>query len=227
MSARFVELALPVADILTERDRWLALGFRELAVSDAWSHPYTALTAGGLTVGLHGDHIEAATIVLARPGIAAQVRRSQDVEWFAVMLDDDHFHCAARRSPDGQPLLLVEAPTHAEPDADDAPFALQALALPCADVTRTAAFFAPYARATLAVQDEPLAVALDLGGLPLELAGAGAPPKPVVRLRVRDSGALVAALARSAQALLPLEDDSGPGSIAIGDGLRIAFLDAT
>ena len=98
----FVELALPVDDLLSARSEFLDLGFTELRVTDAWSHPYTALRLGQLSIGLHQGFVDTPSLVLTRPSLASSIWSATHArDWTQIQLDDDLFNFARCDSPTG------------------------------------------------------------------------------------------------------------------------------
>ena len=226
MTHAFVELAIPVDDLLSARSELLDLGFSELQTTDAWTHPYTALRLGTFTLGLHRDFIDAPTLVLTRPELAHSIRTaSESVEWTAMQLDDDLFNFARCDSPSGIGLLLVEATTHAS--AMPSPIQeLRAHSLSCATPTLTAsaAFWAPFAQATSELETEPqMQITFDIDGLALQLVETAA-AEPLLSLRVLNEPAFVSRLAHRGLGLQDAHSDQELGRVTLRDGLALAFL---
>lgn len=221
----FVELALPVDDLLSARSEFLDLGFTELRVTDAWSHPYTALRLGQLSIGLHQGFVDTPSLVLTRPSLASSIWSATHApDWTQIQLDDDLFNFARCDSPSGLGLVLVEATTHASAE----PTPVQELSwrlLRCTTpaLTVSAAFWAPFAVATSELQTAPtLQLTLDIGALPLELLETP-PAPPVLVLHVLNEAAFIARLAHHGFALSDGQHSTEIGRIKTRDGLEIAF----
>ncbi|MEM6818802.1 MAG: hypothetical protein AAF578_08415 [Pseudomonadota bacterium] len=224
MSNRFVELALPVDDLLAARTELTHLGFTECPVTDAWSHGYTALRLGTITVGLHEALIESPTIVVTRSALAESVRSDADTtDWQRLQLDEDEFNYALRTAPEGQPLLIVEASTHASLE----PMPIGELEWveyqrPTSDFTRSVGFWAPYAETTSALSESPmLRLRMDIGGLPMGLQDSKG--EPAIVLCVTQVEALIARLAQYSLALLPAEHPNEVGRLRLGNGTLVVL----
>lgn len=120
---RFLELSLPAPDIRASLDFYLALGFSELTVNDIRPRQYAAVTDGRFAIGLRGSGLEEPALTFVQRNVARHVRDLVDagLDPEFARIADDEFNEAGLRTPDGQLLVLVEAPTWSPGGIGDAP----------------------------------------------------------------------------------------------------------
>jgi hypothetical protein len=120
---RFLELSVPAADLGASLDFWLRLGFSEVRVNDIRPRGYAAVTDGQIVIGLHGVGLDEPALTFVRPDLARHARAlldaGTDLEF--ARLDEDQFNEVGLRTPDGQLLMLLEAPTFSVADDDHSP----------------------------------------------------------------------------------------------------------
>lgn len=142
----FLELSVPTPDIGASLDFWLRLGFVEVPVNDIRPRGYAAVTDGHTVIGLQAGGLEEPALTFVRPDLARHARRLVDegMELAFLRLDDDQFNEAGLRTPDGQLVMLLEAPTFV-PSGDEAVMPLVGqcteLALGCPVPEDTRVFF--------------------------------------------------------------------------------------
>jgi hypothetical protein len=120
---RFLELSTPAPDIRASLDFYLSLGFTAVTVNDIRPHHYAAVTDGRLVIGLHGGGFTEPALTFVQRDLARHVRDLVDagVEPEFARIADDEFHEAGLRSPGGQLLVMVEAPTFSPGEMAGAP----------------------------------------------------------------------------------------------------------
>ncbi len=120
MIGRFLEISIPVDDILDSIAFYEKLGFVQAATGETWPHPYAVLTDGRLTIGLHQSSLPAATLTYVQPELARHVERLRDrgLDIVEARLDGESFNQASLIDPTGQRITLVEARTFSPPPLD-------------------------------------------------------------------------------------------------------------
>lgn len=120
---RFLELAVPTADIQASLGFYESLGFSQARVGETWGHSYAVISDGRLLLGLHGGGFDDITPVFVHSGLKdwhrALLAAGLDCEH--AELDADSFNRATFRDPDGGPVLLVEARTYSPPPGEPEP----------------------------------------------------------------------------------------------------------
>jgi hypothetical protein len=155
---RFLEVALPCADIRASWDYFQSLAFGAAVTGDVWSHPYGVVTCEGLSLGLHGAHCNGLTLCFVRQDVAALhrelIKGSIDVE--SAQLSNDVFNQLQLRDPDGNALRILEARTFSPPLEVPQVTAMGrflCVSLPSTDLTSTAHFWAGLGIATTVGED--------------------------------------------------------------------------
>lgn len=145
---RFLELSVPVTELLPSRDFWLELGYTELPTNDVRPWPYTALTDGVIVIGLHGGGpLEGPALSFVQPdvGRAVRVLEAEGERFARVRLGADEFNEALLEGPDGTAVLILEARTFSAGEMAEAPEPRSGratgFALPAADAMAAAAFW--------------------------------------------------------------------------------------
>jgi catechol 2,3-dioxygenase-like lactoylglutathione lyase family enzyme len=147
-AGRFLEFAVPAPDLPASLAFYRALGFAEVATNDIRPQHYAAVTDGQLVIGLRGRGLDEPALTFVHRDLARHVRAlvSAGVEPEFTQLADDQFNEAGLRTPDGQLLLLVEAPTFSGGELADVATPLvgtiAALLLPTRDAAAAQAYYA-------------------------------------------------------------------------------------
>ncbi len=122
MLGRFLEISIPVHDILASIGFYESLGFVQTSTGESWSHPYAVLTDGRLFIGLHQGALSSVTLTYVQPDLAFHVDRlkAKGFVFTTERLDSDAFNQASFVDPAGQRIMLVEARTFSPPPPDTA-----------------------------------------------------------------------------------------------------------
>jgi len=117
MIGRFLEISIPVDDILASIAFYEQLGFVQAATGEMWPHPYAVLTDGRLFIGLHRSALPAMTLTYAQPDLVRHVGqlRARGFDIIDERLDGEAFNHATLADPAGQRVTLVEARTFSPP----------------------------------------------------------------------------------------------------------------
>lgn len=120
MIGRFLEISIPVDDILASIAFYEKLGFVQAAAGETWPHPYAVLTDGRLFIGLHQSSLPAVTLTYVQPDLVhhAEKLRAQGLELVDERLGGESFNHASLMDPTGQRITLVEARTFSPPLLD-------------------------------------------------------------------------------------------------------------
>jgi predicted enzyme related to lactoylglutathione lyase len=120
MIGRFLEISIPVDDILASIAFYEKLGFAQAATGETWPHPYAVLTDGRLYIGLHQSSLPALTLTYVQPDLVhhAERLRAQGFDLIDQRLDGESFNQASLLDPTGQRIMLVEARTFSPPLLD-------------------------------------------------------------------------------------------------------------
>ncbi len=120
---QFLEFSVPAPDLGASLDFYLRLGFSEVRVNDIRPRDYVAVTDGQIVIGLHARGLDEPALTFVRPDLARHARALVDAgtELEFQRLDDDQFNEVGLRTPDGQLLMLLEAPTFSVADNDCPP----------------------------------------------------------------------------------------------------------
>ena len=118
----FLEFSVPAPDLATSLDYYLRLGFYEVRVNDIRPGGYAAVTDGQIVIGMHAQGIDEPALTFVRPDLARHARALVDAgtELVFQRLGDDQFNEVGLRTPDGQLVMLVEAPTFSVADDEQA-----------------------------------------------------------------------------------------------------------
>jgi catechol 2,3-dioxygenase-like lactoylglutathione lyase family enzyme len=200
---RFLEISLATTDIAESLAFYESLGFVPASVGEAWPHPYTVVTDGRLSLGLHGLEFESPLPTW----VASSLRERLDslaalgLTIEEARLDDVAMHQALLRDPSGQPLRLLEARTFSPPALSPAHTSalgyFEEFALATLDLAAASAFWErlgfvafepvrePFARAVAASRDLNVGLyAIDLQAPALVFTDA-AMPERIASLRDR------------------------------------------
>ena len=117
MIGRFLEISIPVDDILASIAFYEKLGFVQAATGESWPHPYAVLTDGRLYIGLHQTSLPALTLTFVQPDLVrhAERLRASGFDLVDERLDGESFNQASVIDPTGQRITLVEARTFSPP----------------------------------------------------------------------------------------------------------------
>lgn len=120
MLGRFLELSVATGDIRASVEFYERLGFSQCVTSDAWSHPYGALTDGRVVIGLHEYRFPSPSITFVRDEIA---RHIGTIEATGARIafrrtGDDVFNEVGFRDPTGHMVTVLEARTYSPADRD-------------------------------------------------------------------------------------------------------------
>lgn len=117
MLGRFLEISLPVTDILASLEFYERLGFTQAITGESWPYPYAVVGDGRLFIGLHQSTLRAPTLTYVQPDLALHVARleSRGLEAASAVLGSEDFNRATFLDPTGQTLMLVEARTFSPP----------------------------------------------------------------------------------------------------------------
>ncbi|HXS27740.1 MAG TPA: hypothetical protein VN730_08760 [Steroidobacteraceae bacterium] len=158
---RFHELSLSTPDIRRCVEFYERLGFAQALTGDVWTHPYGALTADRIVIGLHQNPARESSVTWVRPEVE---RLGAELERHGYVLEyrrtgTEEFHEIALRDPAGQLIRVLEARTYSPP-AGEAPerslcgeFA--ALALRSTDFATTKRFWEPLGFVALEERESP------------------------------------------------------------------------
>jgi catechol 2,3-dioxygenase-like lactoylglutathione lyase family enzyme len=108
---RFLELALPTADIAASVQFYERLGFRQHPTGDAWPHPYGVLGDGRIHLGLHQTDAFGLAPGFVLPELSRwlAVLSSAGLTPEALHLGEESMHHLQLRDPGGNPVRLQEA----------------------------------------------------------------------------------------------------------------------
>lgn len=117
MLGRFLEISLPVTDILASLEFYERLGFTQATAAEAWPYPYAVVGDGRLFLGLHQTTLPSLTLTYVRPDLALHLTRFESLGMTATaaVLGNEAFNRATFQDPAGQNLMLVEARTFSPP----------------------------------------------------------------------------------------------------------------
>ena len=121
MIGRFIELGIPAERILDSIGFYEDLGFRQLAVGDAWNHAYAVLSDGTINIGLHEQPLPAPLMTFVLPDLASELNelRSRGMRIDHMKTGDDDFNEVIFRTPDGHAVRLLEARTFSPPPFEE------------------------------------------------------------------------------------------------------------
>jgi catechol 2,3-dioxygenase-like lactoylglutathione lyase family enzyme len=122
MLGRFLEVSIPVTDILASIEFYEKLGFTQTATGESWPHPYAVLGDGRLFLGLHQSALDGITLTFVQPDLAHHVARLRalGLTFSEEHLDSETFNQVSFADPAGQRVRLVEARTFSPPPAEAA-----------------------------------------------------------------------------------------------------------
>jgi catechol 2,3-dioxygenase-like lactoylglutathione lyase family enzyme len=110
---RFLEWSVYTPDIRESLGFYAKLGFSQVSVGDAWTHPYAVVTDGRLHIGLHAREGFTPSLTFVKPGLLQLVDGFErlGVEFEFRRLGDHEFNEVGWFEPSGQLIRLVEART--------------------------------------------------------------------------------------------------------------------
>lgn len=161
MLGRFLEISIPVTDILASIGFYESLGFVQASTGESWSHPYAVLTDGRLFIGLHQGTLSSITLTYVQPDLAFHVERlkAKGIVFTAERLDSEAFNQASFVDPAGQQIMLVEARTFSPPPPDTAAESLcgyfSAFGVPVREFDRSGEFWESLGFVALDAASEP------------------------------------------------------------------------
>jgi catechol 2,3-dioxygenase-like lactoylglutathione lyase family enzyme len=110
---KFLELSLVTQDIRASLDFYVSLGFSEVEVGEAWTHPYAVVTDGRLCLGLHQSDSFVPSVTFVRPDL---LKHLDGLEQLGLSFEFRHlagdvFNEVGWLDPSGHLLRMVEART--------------------------------------------------------------------------------------------------------------------
>ncbi len=122
MPGRFLEISVAAPEILESIAFYEALGFRQAATNETWSHPYAVMTDGRLFLGLHQQPVASPVLCFVQSDLAqhAAQMRKLGIVFDHEHLGSDSFNQLSFRDPNGQHIRLLEARTFSPPDINAA-----------------------------------------------------------------------------------------------------------
>lgn len=208
---RFLELALPLQDLLPTYQFLGALGFTEARAGDAHAHRYAVFTDGRISLGLHGRE-GTHGLVFVRPALrtaVAQLESAVEAGGQAldmVDLDDERLHRVAFADPDGLAVEVLEARTFSPPVVDAASRLgwFSEVMLPVQSAAAAAAFWEPLGFVAFGEEQLPFAhLALTSDTLDLGLYETRALDRPGLLFRAPDLAAVAAGLGQAGVDTVP------------------------
>jgi len=117
MLGRFLEISIPVIDILASIEFYERLGFIQATTGESWPHPYAVLTDGRLFIGLHQSNLESIALTFVQPDLARHAGRLQESGFAttAEHLNSETFNQVSLIDPLGVRITMVEARTFSPP----------------------------------------------------------------------------------------------------------------
>ena len=143
----FHELSLAVADVRAAVELCERLGFVQAPTTDAFTHPYGALSDGRLCIGLHGRAAPSPTLTFVRPGVAGLVAAYADagIDLVTCRVGDEEFHELGFADPAGHAVAVLEARTYSPVPRGGTRDSLcgrfEEISLPAADLAAARAFW--------------------------------------------------------------------------------------
>lgn len=110
---QFLEFSVSTRPIAPSAAFLDSLGFRAAETTETLAHPYVALFAGSVAIGLHEREAAGSTLTFVRPDLPSYVRalRRLKLTLDEVHLAADEFNRVVFRDPSGQTVVLLEART--------------------------------------------------------------------------------------------------------------------
>jgi len=110
---RFLEFSIATPDIQASLAFYGKLGFSEVPVGEAWTHPYAVVTDGRICLGLHGELIPAPSLTFVKPDLLKHLNELEGLglEFEFRRLGNDVFNEIGWRDSSGHLIRLVEART--------------------------------------------------------------------------------------------------------------------
>lgn len=195
---QFLELSVPAPDLPASLDFYRRLGLTEVRVNDVRSRDYAAVTDGQLVIGLHASLLAEPALAFVRPDLARHARSLVDagIELVFQRLDQDQFHEVGLRTPDGQLIVLMEAPTYSTVEDEVTATVIgrcTAVRLACTEVSATREFFEE-AGFLATDEDETGSAWLTAPGLALALSPPTRPMGFTLQFEHRDPAGLAGLL---------------------------------
>lgn len=120
MIGELLEFTLACGSLPRTAEFYRSLGFLEAHTGAIVTEPYVALGNGEVGIGLYQRDYDAPALTFVRPNLKEHLRalRRHHIELEFAELEDDQFHRAGFRDPNGQLVILSEARTRS-PLTDD------------------------------------------------------------------------------------------------------------
>lgn len=150
MLGRFLEISVACDEPLDAMRFYEALGFREVAVGDVWSHDYAVVSDGALNIGLHGYQFDSPALTFVQRGLDhwAEAYKVQNIELAFAKLSPDEFNELGFVDPGGQMVTVLESRTFSPPPFEHAGFshfgAFDGIATPCEDAAASKTFWTKF-----------------------------------------------------------------------------------
>jgi hypothetical protein len=231
VNSRFLEISVSSQDLVESLNFYRALGFTELSTTDTWPYPYAVVSDGTVTIGLHGQSLDAPRIALAMPELQrAALQLGDSPRLQSMRIDPDSFHEVLLADEDGHALWLLEARTYSPPSEPPPRSRLGALlefTLPVRNALASAQFWAPYSQRSLAVIEKPaMHMRLAIDSLPVGLSEQARGREPILSWRVDDLADLGMTLDRIGHPLNPcgVGIDGCYGLVMTPEGLGFAVF---
>ena len=199
---RFLEFSVRTPEILESLHFYKTLGFAELEIGDMFSHKYTVVSDGELSIGLHDREFDAPAITFVQPDLAKHARSMADhgFDFKFMQLGEDAFNQIGFPDRDGHMVTMLEARTFTggdEFDNDSLCGTWFELSLPARDAVRSARFWAAVAPNLLRMREDPTThMRFDAGGIALGLSESIALKSPSLCFVCHDKDALTALIAK-------------------------------
>ncbi|HEX6927841.1 MAG TPA: hypothetical protein VF267_01230 [Gammaproteobacteria bacterium] len=121
MLGDFLEISVHSPDVLESVRFYEKLGFTQIPVNDAWTHPYGVVTDGRSFIGIHAFEFPGPSLTFVAPDLRRRVETLEAAGacFEFLKLGDDEFHELGFYAPDGQMVTLLEARTFSPPNPAD------------------------------------------------------------------------------------------------------------
>jgi len=192
----FLEFSIQTADIIESMNFYKALGFEELEIGEVWSHKYTVVSDGVLSIGLHDRDFSSPAVTFVQPELSKHALSMTDhgFNFTRMQLGEEAFNELHLNDRDGHSIMMLEARTYYGGDADDNDSLCGSwfeLTLPVREAMRSAHFWAPIAPLVLNIREEPtMHMRFDAGGIALGLSESIALSGPSLCFKCHDRDAI-------------------------------------
>ncbi len=193
---RFLEFSVRTPDIIESLHFYKLLGFEEMEIGEVWSHKYSVVSDGVLSIGLHDREFDSPAVTFIQPNLAKHARSMNDhgFNFTHMQLGEDSFNELRLNDKDGHAVMMLEARTFSGADEDDNDSLCGTwfeLTLPARDAMRAARFWAPIAPLVLNMREEPtMHMRFDAGGIALGLSESIALSGPSLCFKCDDRDAI-------------------------------------